>query len=137
MGLGSSKPPIPYRWQAFTHWANLALLAATGVAGAAVDPLIWLLLAPLEMGALWVLPDLPSFRARVDQRQAAKDLQRERAYYVEQLWGLRPRERTLGKRFVEWFADVDEGDTLEERVEETDSAFEHYVAMRRLIAKLL
>jgi len=137
MGLGSPRPPLPYRWHAFTHWANLALLAATGVAGAAVDPMIWLLAAPLEMGALWVVPDLPNFRARIDQRQAAKDLQRERAYYLEQLWGLRPRERTLGQRLLGWFADVDEEDSVDERVMSPDAAFEHYVAMRQLIAKLL
>jgi hypothetical protein len=126
----------PYRWHAFTHWANLTLLATTGIAGAAIDPIIWLLAAPLEMGALWVIPDLPNFRAGIDKRHAAKDLARERAYYVEQLWGLAPRSKTIGRRFVELFADVDEED-VDDRVIERDVSFEHYAAMRQLVAKLL
>jgi hypothetical protein len=136
MAVEATKKDRPYRWHAFTHWANLALLATTGVAGAVVDPIIWLVAAPLEMGALWVIPDLPMFRAGIDKRHAAKDLARERAYYVEQLWGLTPRRKTIGRRLIEWFADVDEDD-VDERVIERDVSFEHYSAMRQLVAKLL
>jgi hypothetical protein len=126
----------PYRWTAFTHWANLALLAGTGVAGALVDPIIWLLAAPFEIGALWIVPDLRAFRARVDQRETAKALQRERAYYLEQLWRLAPKKKTLGEKLVGIFADLDDDD-LDERVIERDSAFRNYEAMRQLLTKLL
>jgi hypothetical protein len=126
----------PYRWLAFTHWANLTLLATTGIAGAVVDPIIWLLAAPLEMGALWVVPDLPMFRAGVDQRQVGEDLMKERAYYLEQLWGLLPSKKSLGRRFVEWFADLGEDD-LDDRVIQRNGSFQHYEAMRGLIAKLV
>lgn len=126
----------PYRWHAFTHWANLAFLAGVGVAGVVVDPILWVLAAPLELGALWVIPDLPPFRLRVDQRQAAKELANERAYYLAQLWGLARKRRSLGEWILEMVADVDDEDT-DKRVIKKDAAFQQYVEMREIIAKLV
>jgi len=129
------KSKAPYRWQAFTHWAHLSALAATGVAGAVIDPSLWLLAVPLEMGALWVIPDLPVFKARVDRAHTLRELARERAYYLDQLWGLARSRKSLGRRMADWFFDVEED--LDSRVISRDSSFERYQELREIVAKLI
>ena len=135
MAADSSGNKPSYRLHAFTHWLNLAFLAGAGVAGVVIDPVIWMVAAPLEMGAMWVLPDLPNFRARVDQQQAARDLIRERAYYLQQLWGLAPRRLSRAEWIIGLFADF-ERDDLDARVLKKDPAFQQYAEMRQIISEL-
>jgi hypothetical protein len=127
-------PSGKYRWSAFTHWLNLAFLGAAGVAGAIYDPAIWLVVAPLEAGAMWVVPDLPSFRAAVDAAGDADRHHQERAYYMDQLWGLRPAKRVgLLKRLL---TDV-EPEPLEVRViGRDDPAFRLYTELHEIMGKL-
>src|SRR5262245_12751119 len=129
------KSKAPYRLHAFTHWLHLSLLAATGVAGAVVDPSLWLLAVPIEMAALWVIPDLPPFKAKVDRAHALRELARERAYYLDQLWGLANSKKSLTRRMADWFFDVEED--LDARVISRDSAFERYLELREIVGKLI
>src|SRR5438067_2034739 len=122
---------ISYRWYAFKHWANLAFLAGAAAAGVVIDPIVWLVAAPLELGALWVVPDLPPFRARVERLQSAKDLARERAYCLDELWGIQPRRNRPQTR-LEWIRDLFvevEDDDIDNRVVTRDPAFEQYTEM--------
>ena len=52
-----------YRWAALTHWGNLALLAAGGVAGATVDPSVWYMMLPVQALVFWLAGDLPPLRS--------------------------------------------------------------------------
>src|SRR5213075_2386826 len=115
----SDEKKSPYRSYAFTNWLNLAFLAGAGVAGAVIDPMLWLLALPLELGAMWVIPDLPGFRSRVDKQEKARDFARERTYYLQQLWGLAPRRTSLAEEILEWFADVDD-ENVDRRVIKKD-----------------
>jgi hypothetical protein len=136
---GDNEKKTPYRWYAFKHWLNLAFVAGAGAAGVFVDPIIALLAAPLELGALWVIPDLPPFRARVDRIEDAKDIARERAYYLQQLWGLGPNKSARPKTLSGWvascFVEFDDGD-LDARVVKRDAAFQKYLDMREILRKL-
>ncbi len=139
MSSQETSTKTPYRWYAFTHWLNLAFLAGAGLAGYFVDPIFAMLAAPLELGALWVIPDIPVFRARIDRIESAKDLSRERVYYLQQLWGLGPVRRTSpttwGKRMAGWFVEIDDGD-VDQRVVNRDAAFQKYLDMRQILGKL-
>jgi hypothetical protein len=126
----------PYRWHAFTHWLNLAFLAGAAFGGAVIDPIIWMLAAPLEIGAMWVLPDLPLFRTGVDRWQKSKDFAREKAYYMKQLWGLGPKRNSLAEEFIGWFVDTD-NDDLDARVLRRDDTFQQYSEMKQIIARLV
>lgn len=106
-----------YRKAAFTHWLNLGFLAAAGIAGIAFSPAILLAAIPLELGALWILPDLPNFRAAVDAHYDAAKLHREREYYMEQLWGLFPAQK---KGFFAGLFTHTEEIPLEDRVMQRD-----------------
>jgi predicted DNA-binding transcriptional regulator len=125
----------PYRWEAFRHWLHLSLLAATGVAGAVFDPVFFLLAVPLEMGALWILPDLPSFKARVDQMRTHKELMRERSYCLDQLWGLRPEAKSWQAEYLGWLVEVERED-LDSRVLRSDREFERYRELKEILQKL-
>src|SRR5438045_2848159 len=100
-------PQPPYRWYAFTHSLNLAFLVGAGVAGAVMDPIVWLLAAPLELGALWVIPDLPNFRAQIDAQVKINAFRRERSYCLDQLWGVVPRRQSVGQRILGMFVEVE------------------------------
>lgn len=135
-GEATPKQP-PYRWYAFTHWLNLAFLAGAAVGGAVVDPIIWMLAAPLEIGAMWVLPDLPPFRSGIDRWQKSRDVAREKAYYMKQLWGLAPKHNSLVEEFVEWIADTDDDSDLDARVLKRDGTFKQYAEMKQIITRLV
>ncbi len=125
-----------YRKEAFVHWLNLAFLLGGGVAGAVVDPIIWVLMAPLELGILWAIPDMPLFKHYTDKRWTAKEAEREREYYLEQLWGLEEVE-TVG--FGGWVKSLlfETVDNIDDRVVRRHSPeFEHYVEMREIVSKL-
>lgn len=126
-----------YRWHAFTHWANLGLLAVGAAATVAVGPLALLALIPLEAGALWIVPDLPNFRAAVDEELATADLYKERTYYMDQLWGLHPLPpKSLGERIAGLFTEREELG-LDDRVMRRGSqSFCDYLEMRQIIVKL-
>ena len=125
-----------YRWQAFTHWLNLLFLTAGGVAAATYDPSILLAIAPLEAGILWVLPDLPSFRGSIDRRRGTADILKERAYYVEQLWGLYPETKTMGQRIASWFTDSPPEDVDHRVIKREERTFKEYYELRQIIKKL-
>lgn len=125
-----------YRKEAFVHWMNLAFLVGGGVAGAVFDPIIWVLMAPLELGILWAIPDMPLFKHYTDKRWTEKEAFREREYYLEQLWGL---EETVHVGFADWVKSllIEEEDDLDTRVlRRHSSEFKHYLEMREIVAKL-
>lgn len=125
-----------YRWQAFSHWLNLGFLAASGLAVVALGPVALIPALALEAGALWVVPDLPPFRRKVDQRLEFKDLMVERAYYLDQLWGLRPEPpRRLGARMASLLAET-VVDDLDDRIERLDSRAAEYLELRQTVRKL-
>jgi hypothetical protein len=131
------KRQVPYRWRIFTHWLNLSTLVLGGAAAWLYDPSILLALGPLEVGLLWILPDLPPIRQRIDKAEEARELAREREYYMEQLWGLRPmRQKSLKTRVASIFTEVEE-ETLEERVlNRRSSSFKEYQDLKSIIAKI-
>jgi len=124
-----------YRWAAWSHWANLTFLAAAGVAGATVDPAIWLAALPIEALAVWLVPDLPPFRAAVDKAGERTALRAERAYYLEQLWGLAPPRRTLGERLTGLFVTRDRDD-LDERIVRRPAECAQYLELRDILERL-
>lgn len=86
--MGNDAPQPPYRWEAFKHWANLAVLGVGTFLGAAHDPLWWVATAGVQVGVLWVVPDMPPWRAFVNKKHRADQIYQERAYFLNQLWGL-------------------------------------------------
>ncbi len=128
--------PPSYRWEAWTHWANLALMATFGVAGATIDPSIWGLMLPAQALVLWLAPDVPTFRARVDARLERRRLLAERAYFLDQLWGVHPR-RPMGtaQTLKGWFVS-EERDDLDERVVSRPADFDTYLEMRDILRRL-
>jgi hypothetical protein len=133
MDADDNKPS--YRRYALTHGLNLSFLAGAGLAGALINPIIWVVAAPLALGALWVVPDLASFRRRVDRMQRMQEIQRERAYCLEHLWGLKPREKSLMDTLLGAFLEIDDDDPSP-RVIKRDVTFERYMEMRELLSKL-
>lgn len=125
-----------YRWSAFSHWANLSFLAAGALAGAAIDPSIWALMVPAQALVVWLVPDLPPFRKGVEARFSARQREAERAYYLEQLWGLTPKpQKGLGDRLRSMFVAEQESD-VDTRVVTRSAAFERYLEMRDIVQKL-
>ncbi len=134
MSDGQDQKP-PYRWEVFRHWANLALIAAGGVAGAVHDPMWWAFTAVAAGGVLWVVPDMPPVRAAIDKRYRASDLLRERAYYLNELWGLNeppPRGGWLKRLFV-----TEEAPDPDAYIRDRSSlACRDYLEMREIVRKL-
>ena len=90
----------------------------------------------VEAGALWVVPDLPPFRRSVDEQLEYKDLLVERAYYLHQLWGLRPAaRRSFGAKLAGLFAET-VTDDLDDRIERLDTRAAEYLELRRTVRKL-
>jgi hypothetical protein len=126
---------MAYRWAAFTHWSNLALLTSVGVGGALVDPSWWYIVLPTQALLFWLAPDLPPLRKAVDAQTAQTQRDAERTYYLEQLWGLRPLPvPSLGQRLKGMVvsADVPEPDDRLPRKAENARYFE----MRDILCKL-
>lgn len=132
----AEKTASGYRKAAFSHWLNVAFLAAGG-AISLFEPSALLAVMPLELGALWILPDLPMFRMYIDKQRAAASMAREREYYMQQLWGLEPLPKaSLGARIAGIFTEREEI-PLEARVQNRKSeSFRIYTEMRRIVAKL-
>jgi hypothetical protein len=111
-------------------------LALAGVAGAAIDPLIWAAIIPAQLAVLWAVPDLPPFRAAIDERHRRRAMLKERAFYLDYLWGLRPpAPLPVGKRLMSLFVEQ-EVDDLDERVINRDAEFERYLEIRQIVSKL-
>jgi hypothetical protein len=124
-----------YRWAAFSHWSNLALLASGAVAGAGVDHSIWLLVLPVEALVLWLASDLPPLRRSVDARFERKRRDAERGYYLQQLWGLVPEPpKSFGDRIRGLFVAGSAHD-VDERLPRGAHAAD-YLEMRDIVAKL-
>lgn len=134
--MANEKQDPPYRWEAFKHWANLAVLGFGTVAGAVHDPLWWVATAGVQAGVLWVLPDIPTFKAAVDRKHRALRLHQERAYYLKEIWGLNepeaPESGWLKRLFVE--EPLPELDTLIR--DRRDPACKDYLEMRDIVRKL-
>ncbi len=134
--MGNDAPQPPYRWEAFKHWANLAVLGAGAFLGAVHDPLWWVATAGVQVGVLWVLPDMPPWRAIVNKKHAAAALYHERAYFLNQLWGLNapppPPGNWLTRLVVE--QPLPELDQLIQ--DQRDPAARDYLEMRDIVRKL-
>src|SRR4051794_6850526 len=125
-----------YRWAAFGHWLNVAFLGAGAVAGATIDPTIWAALVPAELALLWVLPDLPPFRLAVDKQYKRRSMLAERAFYLDQLWGLSPREpKGWGDRVLSALVQQ-EKDDYDDRVVMRGAEFQKYLEIRGIVSKL-
>ncbi len=125
-----------YRWRAFSHWLNLGFLAASGAAVVVLGPIALIPALAVEAGALWVVPDLPPFRRSVNEQLEYKDVLVERAYYLHQLWGLRPpARRSFGAKLAGLFAET-VTDDLDDRIERLDTRAAEYLELRRTVRKL-
>ena len=60
-------------------------------------------------------PNLPPFRAAIDKRYKQRALLAERAFYLDHLWELTPREQSLGERVLSAFVQR-ETDDYDDRV---------------------
>ena len=58
------------------------------------SPLLGLLTLGVEAAALWILPDLPAFRAIVDVGGTERRVDKERAFYVKELFGVGPHSNS-------------------------------------------
>lgn len=132
-----NKPP--YRQYAFLHWLNLGVLAVGGIV-ATQDPSVLMGLLPLEAAVLWVLPDLPFFRSWADKTFSQQQATQERAFYLEQLFGITPKpEKTFAARLKTLFVDTDPetGDQVDKRIANPDSPdARRYLEMRAIIKRL-
>ncbi|MEQ1505042.1 MAG: hypothetical protein ABMB14_22605 [Myxococcota bacterium] len=128
--------PPPYRREAFVHGVNLAFLAAIGALGF-YEHGLWLLALPIEAAILWIVPDLPPFRMMVDRKHRERSHADERAYYLDQLWGLHPVPTLRGLPWVaSWFVEPP-APPLDERVIHTGSPeFRAYLEMRAIVERL-
>lgn len=128
-------PKTSYRWAAWSHWSNLAMLVAGGIAGATVDPSFWYALLPAQALVLWLAPDLPPLRKAVDAKNLRAQRDAERKYYLEQLFSLAPLpEPTVGERLKRMFVSGSEPDP-DLRLRRT-AATAPYLEMRNIVAKL-
>jgi hypothetical protein len=85
---------------------------------------------------LWALPDLPPFRRAVDKRDRARRMRREREFYLDQLFGLRPRpKQSTGHKLRGMFV-ADEPDDADERVVGRSAEFDRYLEMREIVRAL-
>jgi hypothetical protein len=126
----------PYRREIFSHWLNISVLVAGGVAGALDSPLWWAMTGALEAGALWMIPDVPFWRRRVEKRFRARSRRQERAYYLNEMFGLReaPQQGLLARLFVQ---NEETDDQLDERlVQRGHPDCQNYLEMRESIRKL-
>lgn len=135
--MAAEEPRPPYRREAFTNGLNLAFLTVVGIAGL-YDHNLWVLALPIEAAFLWIVPDLPPFRMAVDKRHEAAALEEERAWYLDQLWGLRPLPpKSLGERLKGLFFEQAPKEAIDERVVDRGSEdFSAYLEMRSIVARL-
>ncbi|HMI94405.1 MAG TPA: hypothetical protein VK509_23695 [Polyangiales bacterium] len=134
--MGEPKTKPSYRLAAFAHWANLSLLATGVFAGVAIDPMYFFALVPLEAALLWAVPDLPPFRSAIDKRDRRKRMRREREFYLEQLFGLRPRPaKTTSQKLLGMLID-DEPDDADDRVIGASLELDRYLEMREIVSSL-
>lgn len=134
MAVDRNQPP--YRWEAFRHWLNLGVLAVGGFLGLAHDPMWFVAVAGVQAATLWIVPDIPPFRKGIDTKYREKRLYDERAYYLDQLFGLAappgPKKGFLARLLFEG-PPVD----LDSRVIERNSKeCRDYLEMREIITKL-
>lgn len=134
--MANQKPEPPYRWEAFKHWANLAVLGVGTLAGAVHDPLWWVATAGVQAGVLWVLPDIPTWRAFVNEKHRALRLHQERAYYLKEIWGLNEPDEPERSWFARLFVEepLPELDALIR--DRRDPACRDYLEMRDIVRKL-
>lgn len=126
----------PYRWEAFKHWLNLGLMAAGGFLGMTHDPMWFVAAGGVAAATVWVVPDLPPFRKLVDEKYKKKRLLDERAYYLEQLFGLAEPSGPKRGFFARLLFEGPPSD-LDGRIVERHSKFcRDYLEMREIIRKL-
>jgi hypothetical protein len=134
--VAEPKTKPSYRLAAFAHWANLGFLATGIVAGVAIDPMYFFALVPIEAALLWALPDLPPFRSAVDKRERQRRMRREREFYLDQLFGLRPRPpKKTSEKLLGMFIN-DEPDDADDRVIGRSVELDRYLEMREIVASL-
>ena len=126
----------PYRWEAFKTSINLAGLAAGTFLGLVHDPMWFVAVGGLQLASLWIVPDLKSFQQSIDEKHARLQRQKERAYYLDSLWGLadEPKARLpLWKRLFLEAPTVD----LDTRILERKSReCRDYLEMQEIVGKL-
>lgn len=133
--MAEPEPP-PYRREAFTNVLNLAFLAGAGALGF-YEPAIWLFAVPIEAALLWIVPDLPPFRMMVDQKHSARAHADERSYYLDQLWGLRPRAEARGlARLTSLFVEGPPDSPDERVIDDQSPEFHAYLEMRAIVTRL-
>lgn len=126
----------PFRWEVFRHWANFALIATGATLGVFHDPMWFAFTAAAEAGVLWVVPDLPAVRAAVSQKHRAKTLRQERAYYLNELWGLHPKPPPKSGWFKRLLFEEEEPDPDESIKDRSSPACRDYLEMREIARKL-
>lgn len=78
-----------YRWFLFKHWANLTFLGAALVfALVSGSWFLFIVAGVLEVCALWILPDVPLVKRRLDLGDKENRLEEQRWYFLRVLWGV-------------------------------------------------
>lgn len=132
----ATESPPPYRREAFTHGLNIALMTSLAIGGF-YDHNLWILAMPIEAALLWILPDLPPFKLWVERRHNERLRAEERGWFLEQLWGLRPRPSTTPLNWVLSLFVEGAPENLDDRVRDRGSDdFAAYLEMRAIVGRL-
>lgn len=126
----------PYRWEAFRHWLNLGVLAAGSFLGLVHDPMWFVAVGGIQAATLWVVPDVPPFRKMVDDKYRQQRLLDERAYYLDQLFGLAAPPGPKKGFFARLFFEGPPVDLDSRIVERHSKECRDYLEMREIITKL-
>ena len=126
----------PYRWEAFRHWLNLGVLAAGSFLGLVHDPMWFVAVGGIQAATLWVVPDVPPFRKSVDEKYRQQRLLDERAYYLDQLFGLADPPGPKKGFFARLFFEGPPVDLDSRIVERHGKECRDYLEMREIIKKL-
>ncbi len=126
----------PYRWEAFKHWLNLGVLAAGGFLGLVHDPMWFVAAGGIAGASVWVLPDIPQFRKHIDKKYHEKRVLEERAYYLDQLFGLADPPKPKQGFFARLLFEAPPVDLDALIVERHTKEARDYLEMREIIQKL-
>lgn len=128
----------PYLKMAFFHWLNIGVLSSGIILGTVFnEPAVIVSTLFIEASVLWVIPDLPPFRKWVESSHYKSLESIERAYYLEQLWGLIQYPKpSLQSRILSFFATQEEEDP-DIRIKLRDSLdCQRYLEMRSISKRL-
>ena len=82
------------------HWMNLSLLGGSLLGTMLFGWPCLLIGGVLEVGILWIMPDIPSVQRSLTSGDRVQKIERQRWYYLKSLWELNAPETSLMDMFV-------------------------------------